>query len=56
MWHDGNQHGLGTYTTAKNVKRKAEWVNGKRVRWLDEDNSTNCQQVVIERSEESEDA
>lgn len=55
MWFDGCQHGVGIFTTARKVKRKAEWSNGKRIRWLDEDDAAGSQQVVFERSEESED-
>jgi MORN repeat len=36
-WEKGKQHGVGIYSDGlKDVKKKGEWVAGKRVRWIDE--------------------
>ena len=34
-WEFGKQHGYGEYTNTSSLKRKGEWVNGKRVKWCD---------------------
>ena len=34
-WFNGKQHGIGAYTTAKGIKKVAEWAEGKRIKWLD---------------------
>eukprot|EP01066_Platyproteum_vivax_P013505 Platyproteum_vivax@DN6109_c0_g1_i1.p1 len=34
-WRDGKQHGNGEFTTNGNT-RKGMWVNGTRVKWLDD--------------------
>ena len=36
---NGKQHGKGTYTNAEGVKREGEWVEGRRVKWLDEEDN-----------------
>lgn len=38
-WVDGRQHGIGTYITSNGQHRDGEWVQGKRARWLDENDS-----------------
>ena len=34
-WKNGKQHGIGTYTSANNQKRKGEWKDGKRQGWIE---------------------
>lgn len=34
-WKSGKQHGKGVYVNQKGEEKKGEWVEGKRVRWLE---------------------
>ena len=34
-WKCGKQHGIGLYINAKGIERKAEWKEGKKVKWID---------------------
>lgn len=34
-WKDGKQNGTGIlYDTCDDTKRQGEWINGKRIRWI----------------------
>jgi len=39
QWAEGKQHGTGFFKSSREAvnERKGEWKDGKRVRWLDED-------------------
>ena len=37
QWHNGKQHGEGVYITAQGQRKKGEWKEGKRVRWITND-------------------
>jgi hypothetical protein len=37
MWKDNKQHGVGAFTDTDGTKRKGEWDNGVRTKWLDEE-------------------
>jgi len=41
-WKEGKQHGLGHFRSSANSKKqkKGEWVDGKRVRWIEDDENT----------------
>ena len=52
-WLDGKQHGLGTmlYVDSKtgNIKAKRGlWEDGKRIRWLDSENSRGQIEEIVE--------
>jgi hypothetical protein len=34
-WKNGKQHGSGVMTGEDGVEKKGEWIDGRRVRWLD---------------------
>ena len=34
QWFNGKQHGEGIYLTSKGEKKRGEWNEGKRVRWI----------------------
>lgn len=35
-WKNGKQHGIGFYIDSrKGFKKKGEWEEGKRIKWLD---------------------
>jgi hypothetical protein len=38
-WMNGKQHGKGLYTTNDGKTREGEWKEGKRVRWIGEENA-----------------
>ena len=35
-WRDGERDGIAYYLNSKGVKRKGEWVKGKRIKWLED--------------------
>ena len=42
LWKNGKQHGEGSfYLTQKKIWKKGIWNNGKRVKWIDEEDSEN---------------
>ena len=36
-WKDGKQHGKGFYSNNNGKEKEGEWVDGKRIRWIDEE-------------------
>ena len=38
IWKEGLQDGKGTYYDANGNPRRGIWNNGKRIKWLDEEN------------------
>ena len=34
-WLNGNQHGIGTYTSTSGTVKTGEWSHGKRLHWLE---------------------
>jgi hypothetical protein len=34
-WFNGKQHGKGKYTNSKGETREAEWMEGKKIKWID---------------------
>jgi hypothetical protein len=36
-WMNGKQEGVGIYYNAKKEVRYGQWQNGKRVKWIQED-------------------
>lgn len=39
-WKNGRQHGRGIYVNSTGEEKKGEWIDGKRVRWIDEQGNT----------------
>lgn len=35
-WSQGKQNGMGYFYKADGTRKHGEWVNGKRIRWVDE--------------------
>jgi MORN repeat len=35
MWKENKQHGNGTFTDVDGSKKKGEWDNGVRTKWLE---------------------
>ena len=40
-WHEGKQHGIGTYINSKGKKRQGQWEKGKRIAWIKRDTEGN---------------
>ena len=34
-WSKGKQHGIGFYTNTSGVRREAEFMLGKKIRWVE---------------------
>jgi hypothetical protein len=43
-WFNGKQNGYGILTS-KGEKKYGEWKNGKKVRWIDDENMSNFQEI-----------
>ena len=39
-WRNGKQHGAGIYHSSRGEIKKGEWADGKRVRWIDIEETT----------------
>lgn len=37
-WYNGKQNGRGFYQNSKGVVRLAEWKDGKKIKWISDDN------------------
>lgn len=38
QWKDGKQHGRGVSISSAGERKEGEWVEGKRDRWIEENN------------------
>ena len=54
-WENDKQHGLGIYKSVRTgEEKKGKWIEGKRIKWMDEEEHKKNNQKIKKRFTEAE--